>query len=159
MKKLMILAVVCCLALTSCNNKAKEEPPCQKECPKQEMKDHPRCEMDEKCQKAMEDWKNWENLTDERKAELLNERKAAYDKKKAAEEEMKAKQAKFEELMGKWDQLSLDEKKAAFDLCPCCKDKCRKGGEGKCCKGGEGKCQKEGGCSKGPKPEGCPDKH
>lgn len=116
-------------------------------------------EMDEKCQKAMEDWKNWENLTDERKAELLNERKAAYDKKKAAEEEMKAKQAKFEELMGKWDQLSLDEKKAAFDLCPCCKDKCRKGGEGKCCKGGEGKCQKEGGCSKGPKPEGCPDKH
>ena len=146
----MMLAAACCLIFASCNNKAKEEkmPPFPKGGPEMEMKDGPHCEMDEKCQKAMEDWKNWENLTDERKAELLNDRKAAYDKQKAAVEEMEAQKAKFEEQMSKWDQLSLDEKKAAFDLCPCCKDKC---GEGKCHKGPKG--------PKGPKPGGCPDKH
>ena len=149
----MILAAACCLVFASCNNKAKEEAPRPNGEPRMEMKDHPRCEMDEKCQKAMEDWKNWENLTDERKAELLNERKAAYDKQKAAAEEMEAQKAKFEEQMSKWDQLSLDEKKAAFDLCPCCKGKCCKEGpkDGKCCKGGpkgpkDGKCPKEGEC-------------
>lgn len=115
-----------------------------------EMKDGPRCEMDEKCQKAMEDWKNWENLTEDRKVELLNERKAAYDKQVAEQAEREAQKAKFEEQMKNWDKLTTEEKKAAFDLCPCCKDKCCKGGEGKCHKGPKG--------PKGPKP-GCPDKH
>ena len=148
----MILAAACCLVFASCNNKAKEEqrPPFPKDGPCMEMKDGPHCEMDEKCQKAMEDWKNWDNLTDERKAELLNDRKAAYDKQKAAVEEMEAQKAKFEEQMSKWDQLSLDEKKAAFDLCPCCKKPCCKEGpkEGKCCKEGKGECKKDGKCPK-----------
>jgi hypothetical protein len=66
--------------------------------------------------KDREDWINWENQTDERKAELLNKSKAAYEKKKAAQEEREARKAKFEEALANWENLSLDERRAAFEL-------------------------------------------
>ena len=98
----------------------------------------------------MEDWANWENLTEDRKVELLNERKACYDKQKAEQAEREAQKAKFEEQMSKWDNLTTEEKKAAFDLCPCCKKSCCKEGpkEGKCCKEGKCECKKDGKCPK-----------
>ncbi|MBO7445123.1 MAG: hypothetical protein J6T86_01775 [Bacteroidales bacterium] len=161
MKKILTLMVVCSLIFASCNTKKTQEAE-QPECAKQEQCDAqkgPKCEMSEEQKKAMEDWKNWENLDETRKAELLNERKAQYDQMKAEKEameakkaEMEAKKAEFEKAMANWDKLTLDEKKAAFDLMPCC---------GKCCKGGEAKpCDKGHGdkpCCKGDKGHGsCP---
>ena len=70
----------------------------------------------EKLKKDRADWDNWENLTDERKAELLDSQKAVYDAQKAIKEAREARKAKFEAAMENWDNLSLDERKAAFDI-------------------------------------------
>lgn len=70
----------------------------------------------EKLKKDKADWDNWENLTDERKAELLDSQKAIYDAQKAIKEAREARRAKFEAAMENWDNLSLDERRAAFDL-------------------------------------------
>lgn len=155
MKKLFILmAATCCLAFTACNqNKTTdqtaestevqaEEPCCKEMTPEQkaEMEAH---------QKAMEDWKNWENITEERRVELLNDRKAKYDEMQAMKKAQEEKKAKFEAAMQNWDNLTTAEKKAAFDEMGCCGG-CKKG-EGKpCCKGGDKPgCPKEGpGCPK-----------
>ncbi|MCR4737671.1 MAG: hypothetical protein K5846_05880 [Bacteroidales bacterium] len=138
MKKLMILMATCCLVFASCNKKAKEEP---LQTPEQQ-------EMSEKQKQRMqdrEDWVSWENLTDERKAELLNKSKAAYDKQKAAQEEREARKAKFEEAMANWDNLSLDERRAAFELIypsrPESKGECKD--EDKCSQEGDKPCDKE----------------
>lgn len=72
--------------------------------------------MHEKQQKAQEDWKNWDNLTDERKNELLEDYKATYDEIKAIKEAREARKAKFEAAMQNWDNLTMEEKKAAIDL-------------------------------------------
>jgi hypothetical protein len=107
----------------------------------------------EACKKAAEDWQNWENITDERKAELLDQRKAKYDEMQSMKKAQEEKKAAFEAAMNNWDNLTIDERKAAFDNMGCCGG-CKKG-EGKgCCKGdkqgcqkGEGHgCKKEGGC-------------
>ncbi len=105
----MILMAVCCLVFASCDNKQKEEPALTPE--QQEM-----AEKQKQFMKDREDWNNWENQTDERKAELLNKSKTAYEKRKAAQEEKEARKAKFEEALANWDNLSLDERRAAFDL-------------------------------------------
>ncbi|MBP5206378.1 MAG: hypothetical protein J6Z44_06290, partial [Bacteroidales bacterium] len=77
MKKLFILmAAACCLTFTACNNNKQAEQP--KECPEMQAKDHPCCKdmtpdqkaVMEACKKAAEDWKNWENITEERRVEL-----------------------------------------------------------------------------------------
>ncbi|MBQ6071298.1 MAG: hypothetical protein IKQ75_06580 [Bacteroidales bacterium] len=109
MKKLMILMAACCLVFASCNKKAKEDPVLTPE--QQEM-----AEKQKQYMKDREDWINWENQTDERKAELLNKSKTAYEKKKAAQEEREARKAKFEEALANWENLSLDERRAAFEL-------------------------------------------
>jgi len=153
MKKLFImLAAACCLMFTACTSKpaeqtaetteAQAEEPCCKE-----MTEEQKAEM-EACKKACEDWQNWENLTDERKAELLDQRKAKYDEMQAMKKAQEEKKAAFETAMNNWDKLTLDEKKAAFDAASCCGG-CKKG-EGKgCCKGGDKPgCQKGEGCSK-----------
>ena len=154
MKKLFImLAAARCLMFTACtNNKPAEqnaeatevqaeETPCCKE-----MTEEQKAEM-EACKKAAEDWQNWENLTDERKAELLDQRKAKYDEMQAMKKAQEEKKAKFEAAMLNWDKLSLDDRKAAFDEMGCCGG-CKKG-EGKpCCKGEKPGCQKGEGCPK-----------
>ena len=158
MKKLFILmAAACCLTFTACNNNKPAEqtaegtePQTEACCP--EMTEEQKAEM-EACKKAAEDWQNWENLTEERKAELLDQRKAKYDEMQEMKKAQEEKKAKFEAAMLNWDKLSLDDRKAAFDEMGCCGG-CKKG-EGKgCCKGdkkgcqkGEGHgCKKEGGC-------------
>lgn len=144
----MIAMAACCLIFASCTNKAKEETP---EAQPQEQNEEVMCEKQKQHMQDCEDWKNWENLTDERKAELLDMKKACYDKKKAEQAEMEALKAQFEEAMANWDKLTLDERKAAFDLLKCPKAPC--GGEGGCCKGGpkEGAhpCKHDGKCPKG----------
>ena len=62
------------------------------------------------------DWDNWNGLSDERKAELLDSQKAIYDDMQAKKADRQARREKFEAAMDNWDNLSLDERKAAFDL-------------------------------------------
>ena len=158
MKKLFILmAAACCLTFTACNNNKPAEQPAEGTEPQTEaccpeMTEEQKAEM-EACKKAAEDWQNWENLTDERKAELLDQRKAKYDEMQEMKKAQEEKKAAFEAAMNNWDKLTIEERKAAFDAAGCCGG-CKKG-EGKgCCKGdkqgcqkGEGHgCKKEGGC-------------
>ncbi len=151
------MAAACCLTFTACNNNKPAEqtaegtePQTEACCP--EMTEEQKAEM-EACKKAAEDWQNWENLTEERKAELLDQRKAKYDEMQEMKKAQEEKKAAFEAAMNNWDKLTIDERKAAFDNMGCCGG-CKKG-EGKgCCKGdkqgcqkGEGHgCKKEGGC-------------
>ncbi len=62
------------------------------------------------------DWDNWSGLSDERKAELLDSQKAIYDDMQAKKADRQARREKFEAAMDNWDNLSLDERKAAFDM-------------------------------------------
>ena len=138
MKKLFILmAAACCLTFTACNNNKPAEqtaegtePQTEACCP--EMTEEQKAEM-EACKKAAEDWQNWENLTEERKAELLDQRKAKYDEMQEMKKAQEEKKAAFEAAMNNWDKLTIDERKAKGD-----KQGCQKGeGHG---------CKKEGGC-------------
>ena len=153
MKKMMLLAGIVCFLFTACCNQ-KEEQPATEEPVAEEQVAAPQCELSEECKQAMMDWENWENLGDERKAELLAKKKECYDNHKAAEAEREAKKAAIEEKMANWDNMTLDEQKAIFDemmqMCP--KHDCHK----KCCCPGECKCPKESCCKKeGCKKEGC----
>ena len=163
MKKLfLLLAVAGCMTFTACNNtqsteqnKENTEACAEKPCCK-EMTEEQKAEM-EACKKAAEDWQNWENISDERKTELLDKRKADYDKMQEMKKAQEEKKAQFEAAMNNWNKLSLDEKKAAFDAA-CCggcnKNKsCCKGGDKHGCNKGESKsCPKEGGkCPKSDK--------
>ena len=169
---MILMAAACCLTFTACNNnktaeqsaectEMQAEEPCCKE-----MTEEQKAQM-EACKKAAEDWENWENITDERKAELLDQRKAKYDEMQAMKKAQEEKKAAFEAAMNNWDKLTIDEKKAAFDNLGCCggckggdKPGCCKGGdkpgchgdkpgckgEGHGCKGEGHGCKKEGGC-------------
>lgn len=157
MKKLfLLLAVAGCMTFTACNNnqateqnKENTEVQVEKPCCK-EMTEEQKAEMEARKQ-AAEDWQNWDNISEDRKVELLNERKAAYDQMQEMKKAQEEKKAKFEAAMNNWDKLSIDEKKAAFDAAGCCGG-CKKG-EGKgCCKGGD-----KPGCNKG-EGKGCPKK-
>lgn len=108
MKKLFIVIALFTL-LCACNNNT--QTPANVPQP-----DPATAAMHEKQQKAQEDWKNWDNLTDERKNELLEDYKATYDEIKAIKEAREARKAKFEAAMQNWDNLTLEEKKAAIDL-------------------------------------------
>lgn len=161
MKKVLILmAAACCLSFTACNNNKPAEQP--KECPEMQAEDHPCCkdmtpeqkaEM-EACKKAMEDWKNWDNISEERRVELLNDRKAKYDEMQAMKKAQEEKKAKFEAAMNNWDKLTTAEKKAAFDEMGCCGG-CKKSEGKSCCKGGD----KPGCKGEGHGPKGCPKDH
>lgn len=109
MKKFMIIFAACCLIFTSCNNKTKE--PVATETQQAMQK------ISEKQKQVMEDWDNWDNLTEERKTELLNLRKDSYDKIQEDQEIRAALKEKFEKQMENWDNLTMEEKKNAFDLC------------------------------------------
>ena len=109
MKKLFLFLTVSTLLLCACNNNTQT--------PANEPQQDPtKVAMEEKQKKAQEDWKNWDNLTDERKNELLEDYKATYDEIKAIKEAREARKAKFEAAMQNWDNLTLEEKKAAIDL-------------------------------------------
>ena len=167
------------LLVACCNNEPKAEENaqcCEKKCCDKEAEHkcgEKKCghhEMSEEQKADMAAWEDWANQTDEKKAELLNKRKACYDQKKAQEAEMAPIKAEFDAKMANWDNMSLDEKKDLFDNCPCKKQKggCGEhkcgGHEGGACGGnhegcGEKKCgNHEGGCEHkcDKKHEGCP---
>ncbi len=109
MKKLFLLLAVGAVLLTGCN----QNPQPAADGP---QPDSAAVAMHEKQEKAREDWNNWDSLTDERKSELLEDYKATYDEIKAVKEAREARKAKFEAAMENWDNLTLEEKKAAIDL-------------------------------------------
>lgn len=144
MKKLWMIAAVCALMLASCGNK-EEKAPAPKDMPQQPA---PReCQMSDEQKADMKDWDNWANLSEARKTELLNKRKACYDKMKAEQEKREADKAKFEKQMQNWDKLTMEQKKAAFDLVGGCPMKACKEG----CQDGAPQC----GPQCGPGPQGC----
>lgn len=110
MKKLILVTVLIPLLLCACGNK-KANP--ETEVPKVDPRIQ---EQMDKQAKDRADWDNWNSLSDERKAELLDSQKAIYDDMKAKKAERQARREKFEAAMNNWDNLSLDERKAAFDL-------------------------------------------
>jgi acyl-CoA reductase-like NAD-dependent aldehyde dehydrogenase len=149
MKKLMMLAAVCCFILASCNNKPAETAPVadqpseQADTTKCCKKDNPECAA----------WKDWANQTPEKKAELV---KNAIEKINAAKAEKAACEAKKAELEKRWlevDKLDVEAQKALIDemmaLCkPCCKKQ-------KGCSDKKEGCpeKKEGCCKKGEQPK------
>ena len=155
---MILMAAACCLTFTACNNNKPAEQPAEgtemqaeEPCCK-EMTEEQKAQM-EACKKAAEDWENWENISEDRKNELLNDRKAKYDEMQEMKKAQEEKKAAFEAAMNNWDNLTIDERKAAFDNMGCCGG-CKKGEGNGCCKGdkqgcqkGEGHgCKKEGGC-------------
>ena len=161
----MLFIAAACFVFVSCNNKPAEETVATEENTEvteehhccHEMTEEQKAQM-EACKKAAEDWENWENISEDRKNELLNDRKAKYDEMQAMKKAQEEKKAAFEAAMNNWDKLTIDEKKAAFDNMGCCggckgdkpgchgdKPGCKKG-EGHGCKGEGHGCKKEGGC-------------
>lgn len=109
MKKLFLLLAVGTLLMVGCDNTRNQNN-------NTTPLDSATVAQQEKLKKDKADWDNWDSLTDERKAELLDSQKAVYDMQKAMKEAREARRAKFEAAMENWDNLSLDERRAAFDL-------------------------------------------
>lgn len=109
MKKLFLLLAVGTMLMAGCNNTQNQNNTTT-------PLDSATAAQQEKLKKDRADWDNWDKLTDERKAELLDSQKAVYDTQKAIKEAREARRAKFEAAMENWDNLSLDERRAAFDL-------------------------------------------
>ncbi|MDR3047572.1 MAG: hypothetical protein LBU51_08190 [Bacteroidales bacterium] len=163
MKKLWMVAVVCAFVFASCGNKA----------PKTE--ENQTCDQTEqKCCKEMTEeqkadcaaWKDWDNQTDEAKAQLVEKfktcidtkmaeakkcceaKKDGADKKECTEKkecpEKAAKCAEFKAKWDNWENLTIDEKKALIDQkMECCKAKCDKEKKGCCDKEKKGGCQEK----------------
>lgn len=173
MKKLFLMLIACCMMFVACNNQkteevAQEEQKNEQTCEKKDCcKDKHEC-----CKKMMEDWKNFDNLTAEEQAKLI-EMKSGFITdmlSKVNLDEIECPNAKQEikDFQAKWEGFEKADqagKKALIDefdnahwkhaVMPekCCKDK-----EGCCDKDKEGCCKdKEGCCDKGKK-EGCCDK-
>lgn len=172
MKKLAVILCACSLLTIGCKN-SKETT--EEVIDMTEVEEQVDPEV-EKCKAQCEAWQNWDQQSDEQKAELISARKAKIEEHEAMKAECEAKRAEFEaqkaefektwaENWAKFDEMSVDDQKALIDNymkfnCPKhgCKEgegpKCCKGGEnapqcGQCCKGGEcGKCCKEGQCGK-----------
>ena len=109
MKNTLIAAAISLLMLSACNQQSQKPVPMTRE-------DSLAVKMEEQSRKVREDWNNWDNLTDERKNELLDMQKEAYDRGMAIKKAREARKAKFEAAMENYDNLTLEEKKAAFDL-------------------------------------------
>ena len=171
MKKLMLFIAAACFVFVSCNNKPAEEPVATEENTEVAEEHHCCHEMTEEQKAFKADWENWDNLTAERKAELIAKAKECFDKRMAEFEahkaeceankpecekkkaECEAKKAEIDKVLANWDNMTVEEQKAFFDEnAPCCHGpKCHKEGEGCCHKEGEKPCCKGEGksCCKG----------
>jgi hypothetical protein len=109
MKKTLIAVAVSLFLLSACNQQGSKTAPMTSQ-------DSLQVKIEEQSKQVREDWNNWDNLTDERKKELLDMQKKSYDQAKAMKEAREARKAKFEAAMDNWDNLTIEEKKAAFDL-------------------------------------------
>lgn len=146
MKKLMLLAAVCCFVFASCKQENKPvettdttvvEQPAPAPVVNQDSLDQVQ---------AMTDWSNWETITPERKAELVAKFKTCVEKGLAecqpTEKAKIAEKKAFEKKWAKFDKLTVDEQKALIDEFPC-KHNC---GDQACCNGENKDCKKE--CTK-----------
>lgn len=142
MKKLAIIVCACGLIFAGCQNKevktdetAAPEPQEEQMCPEMQKK------------KAMcEAWQQWDQQTDEMKAELIADRKAKITEQEARKAECEAKkaecEAKLAEMKAKWENfatMTIDEQKdLILERLGSCED-----GDKPCCKHeGEGhECQ------------------
>ena len=149
MKKLFVCAFAACFALAACCNKTENQPE-EATAPVEEKS----CPEMEKCKAQCEAWQNWDQQTDEQKAELIADRKAKIEEAEARKAECEAKKAEFEakkaEFEANWaanwakfDEMSMDEQKALIDDYMMFNAPCPKPHH----------CQKAEGC--GPRPEGC----
>lgn len=155
MKKLTAILCMCSLMTIGCKNN-KEVPAVVAEDPEVQEQVDP--EM-EKCKAQCEAWQNWDQQSDEQKAELISARKAKITEREAMKAECEAKCAEFEaqkaefektwaEKWANFDNLNMEEQKELIDNymkfnCP--KHGCKEGEGPKCCKEGQcGKCCKKG---------------
>lgn len=163
MKKLMLFIAAACFVFVSCNNKPAEETVATEENTEVTEEHHCCHEMTEEQKAFKADWENWDNLTAERKAELIAKAKECFDNRMAEFEahkaeceankpecekkkaECEAKKAEIDKILANWDNMTVEEQKAFFDEnAPCCHGpKCHKEGEG-CCKEGHKPCCKDG---------------
>lgn len=157
MKKLAIIVCACSLFFVGCknNNEVIEvvEDPVMEEQIDPEV---------EKCKAMCEAWQNWDQQTDEQKAELIAARKAKITELEAKKAECEAKKAECEaqkaefnktwaENWAKFDEMGIEEQKALIDNymkfnCPK-HGKCHEG-QHQCQKKCESKCNGEGNCQK-----------
>jgi len=169
MKKLMLFIAAACFVFVSCNNKPAEETVATEENTEVTEEHHCCHEMTEEQKAFKADWENWENQTEERKAELVAKAKECFDQRMAEFEahkaeceankpeceakkaeceakkaECEAKKAEMDSKLANWDNMTLEEQKAFLDeVAPCCHGPKGPHHEG-CCKG-EGKpCCKDG---------------
>jgi hypothetical protein len=154
MRKLVVLAAgILCFIFVSCVNKPEEAPAPTEEVTEQEQAQpkHECCKMTEEqkaeCETFCKQWKDWANLTDDVKKELIAKSKERFDKQDA---ERDAKIAECKAAWANFDNLTLDEQKALIDKRMECGKKCHKADK-KCCK--EGKQDGEKKCD-APKAEG-----
>lgn len=159
MKKLFLTLGLASLFMVACNNTPKqpEQPaaePVQEQ--KVEVVEQPKAECPMDALKA--EYANWDQLTDEAKADLNKKAAGLFAEMQAKKAEMMAAgegcakemaemteeakaecQKKCEEMKAAWDNfgnLTVDEQKDfIMKQLECC------GGEKKCCKGEEGKCE------------------
>lgn len=90
--------------------------------------EHKNCKEMSPEQKAnCEAWKDWDNQTPEKKAELIAYKKEKINEKmaemKAKREEFKAKREEFKAKWANFDQLDIEGQKALIDEFGCCKQK------------------------------------
>jgi hypothetical protein len=140
MKKLVVLAVsVFCFIFVSCGNKpeATVEPATEVTEQKQDQPKHECCKMTEEqkaeCEAFCKQWKDWENLSEDVKKDLVAKTKERFDKQDAEKE---AKIAACKAEWANFDNLNLEEQKALIDKRMQCGKKCGKADK-KCCKDGE----------------------
>lgn len=163
MKKLMLLIAATCFVFVSCNNKPAEETVATEENTEVAAEEQHCCQMTEEQKSFKADWENWENQTEERKAELIAKAKECFDKRmaeceahkaeceankpecEAKKAECEAKKAEIEKVMANWDNMTIEEQKTFFDEnAPCCKGhKCCKEAKEGCCKDGQKPCEKK----------------
>ena len=133
MKKIALALATLSFIFASCNNPkesaAVEETPAQQECQHKKDGENKHCkEMTEEQKARCEAWKNWEEQTPEKKAEMIAERKACIDKKIADQEtraaEMKAKREEFKTKWANFDKLDMEAQKALIDEFHSCHKKC-----------------------------------
>ncbi|MCQ2262845.1 MAG: hypothetical protein MJZ70_01035 [Bacteroidales bacterium] len=137
MKKLMLLIAACCMIFVACNNQKAEEN--NGEAAQTEQKAE--CKGENCCEKMMQQWANFDNLSAEEQTKLINKRGECIGKKLAAVnlDEIACPNAKagIQEFKTKWEGFANADqagKKALIDefdgahwkheIVDCCGHKC-----------------------------------
>jgi hypothetical protein len=145
MRKLAVVAsALCFIFVSSCSNCNKNTDEGTATCDSTQQQEVKKecCKMTEEqkaeCEAFCKQWKDWSNLTEDVKKELIAQTKARFDKQDA---EMEAKLAVCKAEWATFDNLTLDEQKALLDKRMQCGKKCH--GEKKCCNKDKESCEKK----------------